>query len=76
LKNDSESTARVAMFSSASPADGAVVYPDTDTIWLWTDDDAVDVVVERSSALGDAAPRVTVEERRRVAEPSPAGVPK
>jgi hypothetical protein len=59
VRNDSESTARVAMFSSASAAAGAVVYPDSDMIWMWTDDDAVDIIVERSSALDDAAPWVT-----------------
>lgn len=51
MRNDTESTTRVAMFSSASAAAGAVVYPDSDMIWTWTADDAVDVVVERSSAL-------------------------
>ena len=56
VRNNSDSTARVAMFSSASAAAGAVVYPDTDMIWMWTEDDAVDIVVERSSALDDAAP--------------------
>jgi uncharacterized cupin superfamily protein len=59
VRNNSESTARVAMFSSASAAAGVVVYPDTDMIWMWTDDDAVDIVVERSSGLDDAAPWVT-----------------
>jgi uncharacterized cupin superfamily protein len=56
VRNNSESTARVAMFSSSSAAVGAVVYPDTEMIWMWTADDAVDIVVERSSALDDAAP--------------------
>jgi len=59
VRNNNESTARVAMFSSASAAAGAVVYPDTDMIWMWTDDDAVDIIVDRSSALDDAAPWVT-----------------
>jgi hypothetical protein len=44
------------MFSSASGAVGAVVYPDTDMVWMWTADDAVDMIVERRSALDDAAP--------------------
>ena len=43
VRNNSESTARVAMFSSKSSAAGAVVYPDSDMIWMWTDDDAVDL---------------------------------
>jgi uncharacterized cupin superfamily protein len=59
VRNNSESTARVAMFSSSSAAAGAVVYPDTDMIWMWTEDDAVDIIVDRSSALDDAAPWVT-----------------
>jgi hypothetical protein len=37
----------------------AVVYPDSDMIWVWTDDDAVDIVVEQSSAVDDAAPWTT-----------------
>ena len=59
VRNNSESTARVAMFSSKSSAVGAVVYPETDMIWMWTDDGAVDIIVERSSALDDAAPWTT-----------------
>jgi len=56
VRNDSESIARVAMFSSGSAAVGAVVYPDSDMIWMWTADDAVDIIVERRSALDDIAP--------------------
>ena len=55
VRNTSESPARVAMFSSMSPA-GAVVYPDSDHVWMWTDDDAVDIIVERSSAVDETAP--------------------
>lgn len=55
VRNDSETPARVAMFSSTSAA-GAVVYPDSDMIWMWTADDAVDIVVERSSEVDAAAP--------------------
>jgi uncharacterized cupin superfamily protein len=55
VRNDSESVARVAMFSSTSPA-GTVVYPDTDMVWMWTEDGAVDLIVERSSAVADDAP--------------------
>jgi hypothetical protein len=43
------------MFSSVSAAVGAVVYPDSDLVWVWTDDDAVDMVVKRSSAVDDIA---------------------
>jgi len=59
VRNNSESTARVAMFSSMTAAVGAVVYPDSDMIWVWTTDGSVDIVVERSSALDDAAPWTT-----------------
>src|SRR5215475_9564653 len=48
VRNTTESPARVAMFSSASQA-GAVVYPDRDRVWMWTEDGAVDIIVERSS---------------------------
>jgi hypothetical protein len=56
VRNKSESTARVAMFSSNAATVGAVVYPDSDMVWVWTDDEAVDLVVKRSSAEDDAAP--------------------
>jgi uncharacterized cupin superfamily protein len=56
VRNDIDSTARVAMFSSGGAAAGAVVYPDSDMIWIWTDDDAVDIIVKRSSAEDDIAP--------------------
>lgn len=55
VQNDGDSTARVAMFSSTSTA-GAVVYPDSDMVWMWTEDEAVDLVVERRSAVDAAAP--------------------
>lgn len=63
VRNDGESTARVAMFSSTSASVGAVVYPDRDMVWMWTDDDAVDIVVARSGALDDVAPWVAGEDR-------------
>jgi uncharacterized cupin superfamily protein len=56
VRNNSESLARVAMFSSSAAAVGAVVYPDSDMVWVWTDDDAVDIIVKRSSAVEDIAP--------------------
>jgi uncharacterized cupin superfamily protein len=56
VRNDSESAARVAMFSSAGATVGTVVYPDTDTVWVWTADDAVDLIVKRSSAVDDLTP--------------------
>jgi uncharacterized cupin superfamily protein len=63
VRNNSESTARVAMFSSGGAAAGAVAYPDSDLVWMWTADDAIDMVVKRSSALDDAAPW-TAEENK------------
>jgi uncharacterized cupin superfamily protein len=56
VRNNSESAARVAMFSSSSALVGAVVYPDSDMVWMWSNDDSVDLVVKRSSALDDVAP--------------------
>ena len=56
VRNKTESTARVAMCSSNAATVGAVVYPDSDMVWVWTDDEAVDLVVKRSSAEDDAAP--------------------
>jgi hypothetical protein len=35
---------------------GAVVYPDSDLVWVWTADDALDMVVKRSSKVDDVAP--------------------
>ncbi len=61
VRNNSESTARVAMFSSLTEGVGAVVYPDSDMVWVWTTDGAVDMVVERSSAVDDSAPWATGE---------------
>ena len=58
VRNDSESTARVAMFSSISGV-GSVVYPDSDMIQLFTTDGDDDLVVERSSAVDVAAPWTT-----------------
>ena len=61
VRNNSDSSARVAMFSSKAAAVGAVVYPDSDMVWVWTDDDAVDMIVKRSSAVDDIAPWTTGE---------------
>jgi uncharacterized cupin superfamily protein len=58
VRNNSESTARVAMFSSIT-AVGAVVYPDSDMIQLFTTDGEDDLVVKRSSAVDVAAPWAT-----------------
>jgi hypothetical protein len=56
VQNKSESTARVAMFSSVTAGVGAVVYPDSDMLRIFTSDGANDIVVERSSAIDEAAP--------------------
>ena len=61
VRNKTESTARVAMFSSSGATVGAVVYPDTDMVWVWTADDAVDMVVKQSSRLDDIAPWTSEE---------------
>ncbi len=58
VRNNSESPARVAMFSSIT-AVGAVVYPDTDMIQLVTTDGEDDLVVKRSSAQDAIAPWAT-----------------
>jgi uncharacterized cupin superfamily protein len=55
VRNDGESPARVAMFSSIT-AVGAVVYPDSDMIQIFSTDGTDDIVVERSSAVDAAAP--------------------
>jgi uncharacterized cupin superfamily protein len=60
VRNDSDSLARVAMFSS-NTAVGAVVYPDSDMIQLFTTSGEDDIVVERRSGVDVAAPWATVE---------------
>ncbi len=50
IRNDSETTARVLMYSTVMhPA--ATVYPDSDKIAVWTGNKADDVIVRRSSAV-------------------------
>jgi hypothetical protein len=61
VRNDTDSTARVLMFSSIT-AVAAVVYPDSDKISIWTTDGRDDVVVRRTSAVDywdGEAPRKT-----------------
>jgi uncharacterized cupin superfamily protein len=55
VRNNSESPARVAMFSSIT-AVGTVVYPDSDMIQIFTTDSTDDIVVKRSSGVDVAAP--------------------
>ena len=55
VRNDSDSTARVAMFSSQAAVD-VVVYPDSDMVQLFTSEGEDDLVVKRSSAVDVAAP--------------------
>jgi hypothetical protein len=50
------------MFSSGGAPAGAVVYPDSDLIWMWTEDDAVNVIVKRSSAEDDRAPWIAASD--------------
>jgi uncharacterized cupin superfamily protein len=55
VRNNGQSTARVAMFSSITTV-GAVVYPDSDMIQIFTTDGTDDIVVKRSSGVDVAAP--------------------
>jgi uncharacterized cupin superfamily protein len=63
VRNNSESPARVAMLSSMSTA-GAVVYLDSDMIWTWTEDGAVDIVVNEAALW-------TKQRRGRPGKPKP-----
>jgi uncharacterized cupin superfamily protein len=73
VRNKPESTARVAMFSSNAATVGAVVYPDSDMVWVWTDDEAVDLVVKRSSASISRGLRGRVECRGKSPRPAAFG---
>jgi uncharacterized cupin superfamily protein len=55
VRNTSDSFARVAMFSSIT-AVGAVVYPDSDMIQIFTTEGTDDIVIERKSGMDAAAP--------------------
>ena len=50
VRNDTDSTARVLMFSSIT-AVAAVVYPDSDKIHIWTTSGDDDIVVRRTSGV-------------------------
>ena len=63
VRNDSDSIARVAMFSSTADVD-VVAYPDTDLIQVFTTDGADDIVVARSSGVDVAAPWVRSDARQ------------
>jgi uncharacterized cupin superfamily protein len=54
VRNNSESAARIAMFSSTAPV-GAVVYPDSDMIRIFSTDGTDDILIQRNSALDLAA---------------------
>jgi uncharacterized cupin superfamily protein len=54
VRNNGESTARIAMFSS-TVAVGTVVYPDSDMIRIFSTAGKADILVERTSALNVAA---------------------
>jgi len=50
VRNDTDSTARVLMFSNVSKV-AATVYPDSDKIAIWTGNRSDDAIVERSSKV-------------------------
>ncbi len=51
VRNDTNSTARVLMFSNVSKV-AATVYPDSDKIAIWTGNDDDDLIVKRTSGVG------------------------
>ena len=51
VRNDTDSTARVLMFSNTSKV-AASVYPDSGKIAIWTGNDADDLIVKRTSGVG------------------------
>jgi uncharacterized cupin superfamily protein len=51
IRNETSETARVLMFSTVV-VPSATVYPDSDKVGVWTGDEAVDVIVRRSSNVG------------------------
>jgi uncharacterized cupin superfamily protein len=50
VRNDTDSTARVLMFSNVSKV-AATVYPDSDKIAVWTGNKADDLITTRSSGV-------------------------
>ena len=50
VRNDSDSAARVLMFSNTSKV-AATVYPDSDKIAIWTGSDDDDLIVRRTSGV-------------------------
>jgi hypothetical protein len=50
VRNDSDSTARVLMFSNTSTV-AATVYPDSNKIAIWTGNDTDDLIVKRTSGV-------------------------
>ncbi len=50
VRNDTESAARVLMFSNTSTV-AATVYPDSNKIAIWTGNDHDDLIVERASGV-------------------------
>jgi hypothetical protein len=44
--------------SSSGLTIGAVVYVDSDLVWVWTADDAVDILVKPGSKVDDIAPGI------------------
>ena len=50
LRNDSDSTARIVMWSEVV-VPTVTVYPDSDKVGIWTGEKADDMLVERSSKV-------------------------
>ncbi len=71
VRNDTESTCRVLMFSNVSNV-AASVYPDSDKIAIWTGNDADDLIVRRSSGVGYWDGEERSREAKSVASRRPA----
>ena len=50
VRNDTDSTARVLMFSDVSKV-AASVYPDSGKVAIWTGNDSDDLIVKRTSGV-------------------------
>ncbi|MGH3017455.1 MAG: cupin domain-containing protein [Gaiellaceae bacterium] len=51
VRNDTDSTVRVLMFSNTSRV-AASVYPDSEKVAIWTGNDDDDLIVKRTSSVG------------------------
>ena len=50
VRNDSDATVRVLMFSTRNPV-AVAVYPDSDKIGIWTGSDDDNIMVRRTSGV-------------------------